>query len=126
MSMKSQYVRLCVLLSLPLLAALAGCNDPITVCPAILYFRSTIPDTTTIKVGASTIAIAGDTWGGCDAEPPPRAFRWKNSDSTVVKVTPLDSLHARIQALRVGRAVVMPDYGPSFTEPVTLTVTVVP
>jgi hypothetical protein len=111
------------------LAAAAGCHDgPTVVCPAILYMASTNPDTTTIKVGAATIAIAGSTWGGCEAGPPPPDFIWKNSDSGVVRVTALDSIHARIQGLRPGRAVVTPIYQHDLTRasPPSVTVTVVP
>lgn len=88
-----------------------SCSDsPTTVCPAILYFSPSMPDTTTIKAGASTIAIAGATWGGCETGPPPPDFVWKSSDSSVVSVVAFDSIHARIQGLRPGKAIVTPTY----------------
>ena len=102
-----------------------GCGD-ITVCPAILHLKPTIPDTTTIKVGAATIAIAGATWGGCEDGPPPPDFVWKASDSSIVSVTALDSIHARIRGLRPGVAIVTPAYRSGRLAPPAVTVTVVP
>jgi hypothetical protein len=103
-----------------------GCKDAIVTCPAILYLQPTIPDTTTIKVGASTIAIAGATWGGCETGPPPPDFVWRASDSTVVSVLALDSVHARIQGLRPGKSFVTPTYRSGRASPPPVTVTVVP
>ena len=109
-----------------LAAATLGCSNVPTVCPAILVAKPTLPDTTTINVGASTIAIAGATWGGCETGPPPPDFVWQASDSTVVSVTTLDSLHARIQGLRPGTATVTPFYRSSRFAPSSVKVTVVP
>jgi len=109
------------------LAAAAGCGgSPTVVCPGILESKSTVPDTTTIKVGASTIAIAGATWGGCETGPPPPDFIWRASDSAVVSVTALDSIHARIQGLRPGIATVTPSYRSGRIAPSSVKVTVVP
>jgi hypothetical protein len=49
---------------------LSCADSPTVMCPAILYQKLTVPDTTTIKVGASTIAIAGASWGGCETTSP--------------------------------------------------------
>jgi hypothetical protein len=108
--------------------AIGGCNEPTVVCPAILSIGVTRPDTTTIKVGAATIAIAGDTYGGCEHAPPPPDFSWSASDSSVVRVTALDSLHARIQGLKPGFAIVTPHYqhDPERASPPPVRVTVVP
>ena len=105
----------------------AGCGDsPSVVCPAILHLQPSVPDTTTIKVGAATIAIAGATWGGCETSPPPPAFIWKASDSAVVSVVALDSIHARIQGRRPGVATVTPTYRSGREAPPPVVVTVVP
>jgi hypothetical protein len=124
--MKASFERLAVAFGLSIVAAVACTDSPVTVCPAILYFKPTVPDTTTIKVGASTIAIAGATWGGCETGPPPPDFVWKVADSTVVSVVPLDSVHARIQGLRPGTSTVTPTYKTSREAPPPITVTVVP
>jgi hypothetical protein len=47
--------------------ALAACSSPTTVCAGVQIVRSTLPDTTTIKVGAATIAIGGESYGWCGA-----------------------------------------------------------
>jgi hypothetical protein len=104
-----------------------SCGDlPNVVCPEILFQKPTIPDTTTIKVGASTIAIAGASWGGCETGPPAPDFVWKTSDATVVSVTPLDSVHARIQGLGPGVATITPTYRSERSAPPPVRVTVVP
>jgi hypothetical protein len=124
--MRVLFARLAVVLAVGT-AAVAGCRDlPTVACPDILYLKPTVPDTTTIKVGASTIAIAGATWGGCETGPPPPDFVWKASDSAVVAVTALDSIHARIQGLRPGRATVTPVYRNGRAAPPPAVVTVVP
>jgi hypothetical protein len=124
--MKASVARLAFVLGVPIVAA-AGCGDSSIVgCPAILLLKTTLPDTTTIKVGASTIAIAGATWGGCEAGPPPPDFVWKTSDSTVVSVAPLDSVHARLQGRGPGKATVTPIYRSGREAPSPVTVTVVP
>lgn len=124
--MKGMLVRLAVALVVAL-TAVAGCRDsPTTICPAILYIKPTVPDTTTIKVGAATIAIAGATWGGCQSGPMPGDFAWQASDSTIVSVTALDSIHGRIQGLRPGHAVVTPIYRDGRPAPTPALVTVVP
>ena len=104
-----------------------GCSDsPTVVCPAILHLKPSVPDTTTIKVGAATIAIAGATWGGCETGPPRPDFVWKASDSAVVSVVALDSIHARIQGRRPGMATVTPTYRDGREAPPPVVVTVVP
>ena len=109
------------------LGAAVACRDAVVgVCPAILYIKPSLPDTVTIKVGASTIAVAGATYGGCEAGPPPPDFVWRTTDSTVVLVVALDSIHARIQGRRAGRAVVTPAYRTAREAPSAVTVTVVP
>lgn len=112
-------------------AAVAGtaCRDATTTAPCILvlYVTPTLPETVTVKVGASTIAIAGATQGACEARP--RAdFVWRVSDSNVVRVTPLDSINARIQGLRAGFATVTPFYRTDSTRtaPPGVSVTVIP
>jgi hypothetical protein len=119
--------------SLAMLAVLLGaallgvsCDSPVVVCPAILYLKASVPDTTTIKVGAATIAIAGATWGGCETGPPSPDFIWKASDSAVVAVIALDSIHARIQGRRPGVATVTPTYRTGREAPPPVVVTVVP
>lgn len=104
---------------------LACADSPVITCPSILYVKKTIPDTTTIKVGAATIAIAGAAYGGCETGPPPPDFVWV-ADSTVVSVAPIDSIHARIQGLRPGKTTVTPTYRTAHDEPSAVTVTVVP
>src|SRR5262249_54387437 len=108
--------------------ALLACNSPVTVCPAILYMKPTVPDTTTIKVGAATIAIAGAIWGGCDLGPPPPDFVWASSDSSIATVAALDSVHARIQGRRPGIALIQPTYrvAKPVRQPDPVRVTVVP
>jgi hypothetical protein len=91
-----------------------------------LYVKPSVPDTTTIKVGAATIAIAGDAYGGCETKPPPADFVWTSSDSTVAMVTALDSIHARIQGKRPGHATVTPAYRSGHPGPSGVAVTVVP
>ena len=110
-----------------MLLLFVGCRDgPTVVCPAILYVKPSVPDTTTIKVGASTIAIAGAAYGGCDRGPPPPDFVWTVSDSTVVVVTAIDSIHARIQGRHPGQAIVTPTYRSQRPGPTGVAVTVVP
>jgi len=106
----------------------AACKSDSISCPPILVVGLTRPDTTTIKVAAATIAIAGATYGGCEQGPPPPDFAWTASDSTVVRVTALDSIHARIIGLRPGVAAVTPRYrhDPARASPPPVTVTVVP
>lgn len=104
-----------------------GCNADRITCPAILHISLTRPDTTTIKVGAATIVIAGAAWGGCESGPPPADFVWTVSDSAVARVTPLDSLHASVLGRRPGVAVITPRYRDSTrVPPPSVTVTVVP
>jgi hypothetical protein len=107
--------------------ALVGCGDsPMVVCPDNLIQKLTLPDTTTIKVGASTIAIAGASWGGCETGPPPPDFVWITSDPAVATVVALDSVHARIQGIRPGTAIVTPTYRTQRAAPRGVSVTVVP
>jgi hypothetical protein len=115
----------CAALIPPALVLLAACGSP-TVCPLILELRLTVPDTTTIKVGGATIAIAGESWGGCETGPPLYDYFWSASDSTVVAVSALDSIHARIRGLKPGRAVVTPIYRTGRSVHSATSVTVVP
>lgn len=123
--MKVSILGRCAALILSTLVLVAACGSP-TVCPLILELRLTVPDTTTIKVGAATIAIAGESWGGCETGPPSHDYFWNASDSTVVAVTALDSIHARIQGLKPGRAVVTPTYRTGRSVHSATSVTVVP
>ena len=111
-------------------SALVACADSSTQpCILAATVRPTRPDTATIKVGAATIAIAGAEWGACDNGPPAAEYVWKNTDSTIARVTPIDSLHAQILGLRPGLAVVTPFYRNSALAIAPLggvTVTVVP
>ncbi|HXT16162.1 MAG TPA: hypothetical protein VN706_11070 [Gemmatimonadaceae bacterium] len=106
-------------------AAGVSCSDPVTVCGGVEVIGLTIPDTTTIKMGASTLAIAGDDYGTCSPRPA-RDFIWSVSDSTVVSVTPLDSVIASIHALRPGHAAITPRYRASGIPVPSVGVTVVP
>jgi len=120
-------VKVLAIVSLYLLAALASlsCRGDV-VCPAILRGRLTLPETTTIKVGASSIAIAGASWGGCETGPPAPDFVWKTSDSSIASVLPLHSLHASIQGRHPGVAIVTPTYRSGRSSPSSVEVTVVP
>lgn len=95
--------------ALALAAWAGGCRDAVAICGGLEYLGRTQPDTTTIKVGAATIAIAGQAYGTCGA-PPARDYIWQISDSSIVAVTPIDSIHASILGLRPGRATVRPAY----------------
>lgn len=108
--------------------AAVACSDPVTVCPATLKVSNTIPDTTTIRVGAATIAIAGSVWTGCGSAPLAADYIWKTSDSTIVRVTPIDSTHASILGLRPGLATVGPHFQHDTVgiNPSAVRVTVVP
>jgi hypothetical protein len=101
-AMTNSMARLACAAAGALLGATACGDSPIVVCQPILYVTASIPDTVTIKVGASTLALAGATWGGCETGPPPPDFSWNSSDATIASVTALDSVHARIQGLRPG------------------------
>src|SRR5437660_1110653 len=89
------------------LVACLSCSDVIRVCAGVAIVRRTIPDTTTIKVGASTIAIAGEDYDSCGPVPP-RVYDWHVSDSTVVTLVVIDSFDILIIGRRVGNAVVTP------------------
>lgn len=102
-----------------------ACSSPTIVCGGLQFQRQTLPDTTTIKVGAATIAIAGDSYDTC-AGPPAHQYVWNVSDSSVVKVAPIDSVHARITGLRSGRATVTPVYAAGGDALSAIAVTVVP
>jgi hypothetical protein len=124
--MKALVASIATLFTTALLVA-TGCREsPTVVCPAILYLKATVPDTTTIKVGASATAVAGSAYGGCDRGPPPADFVWKISDSAIVSVVSLDSIHARIQGLRPGTATVTPVYRSGAVGPDGVRVGVVP
>lgn len=103
----------------------SACSATPTVCAGVEYIRPTIPDTTTIKVGAVTIAIGGESYGSCHSEPA-RLYVWTSSDSTIASVAALDSIHAEIRGVRPGRAVITPAYlnpdGGDLLEPVRVTV----
>jgi hypothetical protein len=106
-----------------------GCTEPTSVCAGLERAAPTLPDTTTIKVGTSDIVVAGQGYGICLGEPehpPPRAYWWNTSDSTVVAVTPIDSIRARITGLRTGKATVTPEYRAGGDRLSSVDVTVVP
>ena len=96
-----------------------------SVCTVQALVRPTTPDTTTIKVGASTIAIAGESVEPCHA-PPTRDYLWRVSDSTVISVEAFDAIDARIRGLRPGTATVTPTYRTSGIALSSVQVTVVP
>jgi hypothetical protein len=116
--------RLTLAISILVGARLATACQGDKVCPLSLIARLTIPDTTTIKVGASTVAIAGEEYGTCGGEVrPARDYLWLPTDSTIVSAKPLDSIHARIQGLRPGRTLVRVRYRTGvFVSPVDVTV----
>lgn len=110
------------------LVAATNCSE-YTGCPSSLLLKATLPETTTIRVGTATTATAGETRLGCEQDSPPVPdFTWKTSDSSVVSVTMLDSIHGRILALRPGSALVTPVYrrDPTQPTPPPVIVTVVP
>jgi hypothetical protein len=113
-----------------LLASLSlACRDIPTVCAGLQRVYATLPETVTVKINASTIAIAGQNYGVClglPDDPPPRLYDWHASDSAVVAVTRIDSSHARIMGLRPGRATVTPRYQGGGYELSSILVTVVP
>ena len=107
--------------------AMFACRDSATpVCPLVLYVKPTAPRTVTLSVGGTTLATAGTTQGACDDGPPPADFLWTVADSTIASAVPLDSIHARIQALRPGLTTVTAAYRSSGRGPGGVEVTVVP
>lgn len=107
--------------------AVAACHDSqrIVVCGGLAYTRPSVPDTATLKVGTSVTATAGAEYGSCGPATPREQFTWDLSDSTILSVHPVDSIHAEIRALRVGRATATPRYttaGGGAVAPVTITV----
>ena len=120
----------CVSAGLVALAfSFAGCHDSVTTCAGLERVAETVPDTATIRVGASVAVLAGQSYGFCVGEPehpPPRQYLWLISDSSVVSVSPIDSIQARITGLRVGRAVVTPRYVIGGDMIAAATITVVP
>ena len=102
-----------------------ACRDVVSVCTVTAVVRLTTPDTTTIKVGASTIAIAGEQIEPCRA-PPARDYLWRISDSTFISVEAFDSIYARIRGIRPGTATVTPTYRTSGIAVSSVHVTVVP
>lgn len=116
------------LFAIVITAAATACSEEIT-CAGVQYIRPTLPDTTTIKVDAATIAIAGESFGSCgtpSSDAPPRQYVWHVSDSAVVAVAVIDSIHVRLVGLRVGRAIVTPAYRAGGDPLGSVTVTVVP
>ena len=112
-----------------LVVVLVACRDTPTVCAGLQRVEPTLPDTVTLKVGAAAIAIAGQSYGFCRGvpdEPRVRLYSWRISDSTVVAVSPIDSIHARITALRPGAATVTPAYRAAGPELSSVRVMVVP
>ena len=106
-------------------------ESPLAVCEGVERGKATIPDTTTIKVGSASIAIAGAVWGACVGTagynvPPPPDFIWTTSDSSIATVTSLDSGVARIHGRAPGHAVIRPLYATGGDSPSSVTVTVVP
>ena len=89
----------------------------------------TIPDTVTIKVGAATLALAGEDYDICVGEPehpPPHDYRWMSSDSAVAVVAPIDSIHARITGRRTGSAHITVAYANGGRQVGSIGVVVVP
>ena len=117
-----------VLVAAGVFAVASACHD-VTICAGVEIERLTLPDTVTIKVDAETIAIAGEASGACDGgrqTPPRRQYTWRVSDSTVVAVSPIDSLTAYIRGLRPGQAFVTPVYVARGDPIEPVSVTVVP
>ncbi len=107
-----------------------GCDDHIeTACAGLEFTALSTPDTATLRVGASLTAVAGAQYDTCVGEPslaPPRQFVWRASDTTIVRVQPLDSTHAEITALRAGTATVTPSYRASGDAVPPVHITVIP
>ena len=84
-----------------------ACSSPTSVCAGLGRVSPTIPDTVTLKVGAATLALAGEDYDVCVGEPehpPAHNYLWISSDSTVAFVAPIDSIHARISGRHAGSA----------------------
>lgn len=121
-----QRVVLAVSLAFIVIASLTACSDNrVTVCGGVEIVSPTLPDTATIKVGAATIAIAGVSYGSC-GPPPARQYVWRISDSSVVTVDVIDSIHVWITGRRVGHAIVTPAYRSGGDPLGGVTLTVVP
>jgi hypothetical protein len=86
-----------------------SCDSQQVTCPDVVEIALASPESATIKVGASIVATAGyfvPKSGPCGYSPPPRDMVWSVSDSTIVAVTRIDTIHSTIQGVRPGRAFV--------------------
>jgi Bacterial Ig-like domain (group 2). len=87
-----------------------SCGELVSGCSGdVLRVQPTVPDTITIRVGASAIATAGEAYSTCDIRPA-RRYDWRVSDESIVAISPLDSTRVRITALNAGEATVTPTY----------------
>lgn len=106
-----------------------ACSSPTRVCAGLGRVSPTIPDTVTIKVGAATLALAGEDYDICLGEPehpPAHNYLWTSSDSAVAAVAPIDSVHARITGRRTGSAHVTVAYANGGRQVGSIGVVVVP
>jgi hypothetical protein len=101
-----------------------SCRSASDTCDLVEHVRLTIPDTTTIEIGANAIAIGGESYG-C-GQRPARDYVWTVSDSSAVAVAALDAIQARITGLHAGTAVVTPVYRAGGGALLPVRVTVVP
>ena len=106
-----------------------ACSAPPTACAGVGRESPTLPDTVTIKTGAATIAVAGESYGVCLGEPenpPPRSYVWTSSNEVVATVVAIDSIHASIVGRSPGTAQVTPRYVNGGGQLTAVRVTVVP
>jgi hypothetical protein len=104
---------------------MTSCGEVVSGCSGdLLRVLPTVPDTITIRVGASAIATAGEAYSTCESRPA-RQYDWRVSDDSIVAISPLDSTHVRITGLAPGQATVMPTYKVSGAGLSVVSVTVV-
>lgn len=106
-----------------------ACSSPTSICAGLGRVSPTIPDTVTLKMGAATLALAGEDYDICAGEPehpPPHNYLWISSDSTVAAVAPVDSIHARIIGRRIGSAHITVTYANGGRQVGSIGVVVVP
>lgn len=122
-------LRYLLVLTAVAISGLVACSAPPTACAGVGRESPTLPDTVTIKSGAATIAVAGESYGVCLGEPehpPPRNFVWTSSNETVATVVAIDSIHASIVGRSPGTATVTPSYVSDGGQLRAVQVTVVP
>src|SRR5689334_8651978 len=117
--------RLLAMLIVTCTCLVTSCGELVSGCSGdVLRIQPTVPDTVTIRVGASAIATAGEAYSTCDIRPV-RQYNWRVSNESIVAFSPLDSTHVRITALSAGQATVTPTYTASGAGLSGVTVTVV-